>query len=84
LRGFGRCATGSSQSFPEEAFGCAHIGCPRNPRLRFCCLQYIIRECENGLTQQEVLETITHLAFYASWPNAVTAIAVSKGVFERK
>jgi 4-carboxymuconolactone decarboxylase len=27
----------------------------------------------NGLTKEEIGEAITHLAFYASWPNAVTA-----------
>jgi 4-carboxymuconolactone decarboxylase len=38
----------------------------------------------NGVTQEELIETITHLAFYAGWPNAVTAIAVAKEVFEKK
>ena len=28
---------------------------------------------ENGLTREEIGEAITHLAFYASWPNAITA-----------
>lgn len=36
---------------------------------------------QNGLTQEELIETITHLAFYADWPNAVTAIGVAKEVF---
>lgn len=36
---------------------------------------------QNGLTQEELIETITHLAFYAGWPNAVTAIGVAKEVF---
>ncbi|WP_334817130.1 (R)-mandelonitrile lyase [Nostoc sp.] len=39
---------------------------------------------ENGVTQDELIETITHLAFYAGWPNAVTAISVAKEVFEKK
>lgn len=39
---------------------------------------------ENGVTQAELIETITHLAFYAGWPNAVTAISVAKEVFEKK
>ena len=39
---------------------------------------------QNGLTQEELIETITHLAFYAGWPNAVTAIAVAKEIFEKK
>ncbi len=39
---------------------------------------------QNGVTQEELIETITHLAFYAGWPNAVTAIGVAKEVFEKK
>lgn len=39
---------------------------------------------QNGLTQQELIETITHLAFYAGWPNAVTAIGVAREVFGQK
>ncbi|EXU73929.1 carboxymuconolactone decarboxylase family protein [Erwinia mallotivora] len=37
---------------------------------------------QNGLTEQELTETITHLAFYSGWPNSVTAIAVAKEVFK--
>jgi 4-carboxymuconolactone decarboxylase len=40
------------------------------------------RAGENGVTQEELIETITHLAFYAGWPNAVSAIAVAREVFE--
>jgi 4-carboxymuconolactone decarboxylase len=36
------------------------------------------------VTQDELIETITHLAFYAGWPNAVTAIGVAREVFEKK
>jgi 4-carboxymuconolactone decarboxylase len=39
---------------------------------------------QNGVTQAEVIETITHLAFYSGWPNAVNAIAVAREVFEKK
>ena len=39
---------------------------------------------QNGVAQEEVIETITHLAFYAGWPNAVTAIGVAKEVFQQK
>ncbi|TCM70629.1 MULTISPECIES: carboxymuconolactone decarboxylase family protein [unclassified Rhizobium] len=35
----------------------------------------------NGVTEQELTEAITHLAFYAGWPNAVSAVAVAKEVF---
>jgi len=44
---------------------------------------HIIRARENGVTQEEVIETITHLAFYAGWPNAVTAVSVAKEVFQK-
>ena len=30
---------------------------------------------ENGLTEEELIEAITHLAFYAGWPSAVTAVS---------
>jgi 4-carboxymuconolactone decarboxylase len=38
---------------------------------------------ENGVTEAELVEAITHLAFYSGWPNAVTAIAIAKEVFAR-
>src|SRR6266436_2855069 len=37
---------------------------------------------ENGLTETELTEVITHLAFYSGWPRAMSAIAVAKQVFE--
>lgn len=33
---------------------------------------------ENGVTRQELVEAITHLAFYAGWPNAVSAVLRAK------
>jgi 4-carboxymuconolactone decarboxylase len=39
---------------------------------------------KNGLTEAEVVEVITHLAFYAGWPNAVTAVSVAREVFRKK
>ncbi|WP_435128648.1 carboxymuconolactone decarboxylase family protein [Actinacidiphila sp. bgisy144] len=35
---------------------------------------------ENGLSVQELSEAITHLAFYAGWPNAMTAITQLKKI----
>lgn len=37
---------------------------------------------ENGLTREELAEAITHLAFYAGWPCASTAVAAARKVFE--
>ena len=45
---------------------------------------HLIKARENGVTQEELIETITHLAFYCGWPNAVNAINVAKEVFEKK
>lgn len=36
----------------------------------------------NGVSQEELIETITHLAFYSGWPNAVTAVSVAREVFQ--
>ena len=38
----------------------------------------------NGVTDDELIEAITHLAFYAGWPSAVTAIGVARDVFEQR
>jgi 4-carboxymuconolactone decarboxylase len=38
---------------------------------------------QNGVTEEELIEAITHLAFYAGWPNAVTAVSVAKEVLQR-
>jgi 4-carboxymuconolactone decarboxylase len=36
---------------------------------------------DNGASEQELIEAITHLAFYAGWPKAMSAMAVAKQVF---
>ena len=45
---------------------------------------HIDRGMANGLTRTEVSEIITHLAFYAGWPRAVSAIAVANAAFESR
>ena len=45
---------------------------------------HLDRGMTNGLTRTEVSETITHLAFYAGWPRAVSAVPVAKKVFEAR
>jgi len=42
---------------------------------------HIGRALENGVTKDELSELITHLAFYAGWPTANTAVAVARKVF---
>ena len=41
------------------------------------------RALDNGLSKNELSEVITHLAFYAGWPAAMTAALVAKDVFEK-
>lgn len=45
---------------------------------------HLARARDNGVTQAELIETITHLAFYAGWPSAIAAISVANEVFEKK
>ncbi|MGH6997621.1 MAG: carboxymuconolactone decarboxylase family protein [Phenylobacterium sp.] len=35
----------------------------------------------NGVTEAEIVEAITQLAFYSGWPNAITAVGVAREVF---
>ena len=39
---------------------------------------------QNGLSQAEIVELFTHLAFYAGWGNAIAAAAVTKEIFLQK
>jgi 4-carboxymuconolactone decarboxylase len=43
---------------------------------------HLKRALENGVTRDEIIETITHLAFYAGWPPAMTALQIARTVFE--
>ena len=43
---------------------------------------HLQRALDNGLTKSELSEVITHLAFYAGWPAAMTAALVAKQAFE--
>ncbi|KRE80871.1 carboxymuconolactone decarboxylase family protein [Arthrobacter sp. Soil762] len=42
---------------------------------------HLVRAKANGLTEAELKETIIHLAFYAGWPKAMSAITVAKEIF---
>lgn len=45
---------------------------------------HLNRAMDNGLTQEQAAEVVTHLAFYAGWPNAMSALPVFKDVFSRR
>ena len=44
---------------------------------------HLNKAMENGLTQTELVEAITHLAFYAGWPKANSAITVARDAFKK-
>ena len=43
---------------------------------------HLERARQNGVTEAELKEVIIHLAFYAGWPKAMSAIQVAKQAFE--
>jgi len=43
---------------------------------------HLKRALDNGVTRDELIELITHLAFYSGWPTANTAMTIAKRVFE--
>jgi 4-carboxymuconolactone decarboxylase len=45
---------------------------------------HLSKAMDNGLTQTEAGEVITHVAFYAGWPTAFNAVPVMKAVFETR
>lgn len=55
----------------------ALVALNRPEQLRF----HLGKAVENGLKRQELIEVITHLAFYSGWPNAMSAMAVAKELF---
>jgi len=42
---------------------------------------HIKKALENGVTRDEIVEVITHLAFYSGWPTAATALTIARQVF---
>ncbi len=54
------------------------LHCPDQLRI------HIQRALANGVTKDELVEAITHLAFYSGWPTAMTAITLAKDVIETK
>jgi 4-carboxymuconolactone decarboxylase len=44
---------------------------------------HVQRGLANGLTKEEIVAMMTHIAFYAGWPTAVNAIAIAKETFDK-
>jgi len=57
----------------------ALVALNRPDQLRF----HLDRALENGIRKEELIEVITHLAFYSGWPNAMSAIMMAKEVFSK-
>ena len=43
---------------------------------------HLRRAMENGVTKDELVEAITHIAFYAGWPAAMTGVLTLKKLLE--
>jgi len=43
---------------------------------------HLKRALENGVTRDEIIEVITHLAFYSGWPTANSGVQIARRVFE--
>jgi len=44
---------------------------------------HLKRAKDNGLSETELAEVIIHLAFYAGWPRAISAVKVAREVFKK-
>jgi 4-carboxymuconolactone decarboxylase len=58
----------------------ALIAMNRPDQLRFH-LGYAV---QNGVKKEELIELITHLAFYSGWPNAMSAVMIAKEVLSKE
>jgi 4-carboxymuconolactone decarboxylase len=52
----------------------------RSNELKF----HLGKALENGVTKDEIIEMITHLAFYSGWPTASAALGIVHEVFAVK
>ncbi len=57
----------------------ALVALNRPEQLRF----HLNKALDNGLKKEELIEVITHLAFYSGWPSAMSAIMTAKEVFSK-
>src|SRR5256884_8974034 len=45
---------------------------------------HLERALHNGVTKDEIIELVTHLAFYSGWPTAMSAALVAKEIFDQR
>jgi len=58
----------------------ALVAMNRPEQLRF----HLVKALDNGLKKEELIEVITHLAFYSGWPSSMSAIMTAKELFSKK
>ena len=44
---------------------------------------HLERALANGVTKEELVEAITHLAFYSGWPTAMSALRLAREAFDQ-
>lgn len=47
-------------------------------------LHYFNNALDGGVTPGEISELVTHVAFYAGWPNALSAVAILKDIYVQR
>jgi len=57
----------------------ALVALNRPDQLRF----HLSRAVENAVRKEELIEAMTHLAFYSGWPSAVSAVTIAKELFSK-
>jgi len=45
---------------------------------------HLEKALSNGITKDEIIEVVTHLAFYSGWPTSMSALARVKELFKKK
>ncbi len=45
---------------------------------------HLNKALDNGVTREEIVELVTHLAFYSGWPTAATALTIVERVFAKR
>ncbi len=58
----------------------ALIALNRTEQVRF----YLEKVLDNGVTKDELIGVITHLAFYAGWPTSMSAIMIAKEIVSKR
>ena len=57
----------------------ALVATGKTEQLRF----HFPKALAHGVTEEELIELVTHLAFYAGWPSAMSAALLAKELFEK-